>query len=140
MTRSFLSLALVAALTGCGSDATDRADAPAAAPAPGEPTQVTGILEEGDETLGSGEYVDSYTMTADEGQFILVDVATGNFDPYVMIVSPSGEQTDVDDSESGDTSSTEATVFTTEAGEYTVMVTSYAPGETGVYNLTYSVE
>ncbi len=145
MTTRATLLALLA-LTACG----DASDAPAAAATdtaavaeeapPASPEKVyTGTLEAGDDTLESGEYLDSYEVIAREGQWIRAQILSGDFDPYFLVLSPTGEQTDIDDSTTGNTSMTKAILEATEAGEWTIVVTSYAPGESGDYELTYEV-
>lgn len=133
-------------LTACG-DASD--DAPPPAPdgsaetavddAGPEVTRHSGTLEEGDETLQSGEYLEQFEVVARSGQWIRAEVVSGDFDPYFLILSPSGDQTDVDDSTEGNRSMTEAVVTVQEGGEWTVVVTSYEPGETGDFDLTIEV-
>jgi hypothetical protein len=145
-----LPLLLVAALAlpACGdsSDATaalapggDTADGLGGAPDGPEVTRHSGSLEGGDETLQTGEYLERFEVVARSGQWIRAEVVSGDFDPYFLILSPSGEQTDVDDSTEGNTSMTEAVVDVAEGGEWTVVVTSYEPGETGDFELSIEV-
>ncbi|WP_412063160.1 hypothetical protein [Rubrivirga sp. IMCC45206] len=136
------------ALTACG-DAADAPEAvapetatvaPDAAPATAAPERVyTGTLQDGDDTLVSGEFLDPYEVIAREGQWIRAQVLSGDFDPYLMVLSPTGDQTEVDDSAAGNTSMTKAVLEATEAGKWTIVVTSFAPGETGDYELTFDV-
>ena len=98
-----------------------------------------GRLERGDDTLQSGEYADAYTFAGNLGQRAVVDLRSGDFDPYVFIRTPSGEQLDNDDFE-GDASRSLLSLDLTESGEYRVTVTSYEKGETGGYTLSIDVE
>ena len=107
--------------------------------APAGPVSEDGALEVGDMTLTSGEYQDSYTVRANEGQWIDVDVRADGFDPYLIIKTPSGTQSDMDDSVQGDTTATTMVLKAQESGEHTIVVTSFAPGETGSYKLRYEV-
>lgn len=141
--RTILLAALSATLIACGGDA-DAPDAVAAdgigeAADPVAPMldETSGTLVEGDETLQSGEYMDSYNVLAREGQWIRAEVVSGDFDPYIMVISPTGIQTDVDDSAENNTSMTKAILEANEGGEWTVIVTSYEPGESGAYDLSY---
>ena len=111
----------------------------ACAPGPTGPTTESGALEDGDMTLSSGEFFDPFTVRVSEGQWISVEVTAEGFDPYLIVRSPSGPQSDTDDSETGNTASTQSVVQATEAGRWDVIVTSYAPGETGSYTVTYEV-
>jgi hypothetical protein len=97
-----------------------------------------GRLEKGDDTLSSGEYSDAFTFTATPGQRAIIDLRSGDFDPYVFARAPSGEQFDNDDFE-GDASRSLLSLDLTESGEYRVTVTSYKKGETGGYTLSMDV-
>lgn len=139
--RALLPLALAFTLTACGSDADTTAEsadslAPVAELAP-TLEETSGTLIEGDDTLESGEFMDSFNVLAREGQWIKAEVVSGDFDPYIMVISPTGVQTDVDDSALLNTSMTKAVLEATEGGEWTVIVTSYEPGESGSYDLSY---
>ncbi|HYC69475.1 pre-peptidase C-terminal domain-containing protein [Brevundimonas sp.] len=97
---------------------------------------VSGALAGGDDTLDSGEYVDTYRFTGRRGQRVAVDLTSSAFDAYTMLITPSGEQFDNDDGEDGTNSRQELVL--PEDGEYRVRLTSYRPGETGSYR--FSVE
>ena len=97
-----------------------------------------GRLAAGDETLTSGEYTDEYTVEGRPGQVLVVDLRATDFDPYLIIAQPDGEQLENDDFEGDQTRSQIATTLAA-AGMYRVVVTSYAPGETGAYDLTISL-
>ena len=99
----------------------------------------SGSLAPGDQQLQSGEYQDSYFFTAQPGQSIVVDLTSDQFDPYLILKPPQGEQLDNDDWE-GSLSQSRIETTATSAGEYEVVVTSFAVGETGSYNLQYGVE
>jgi hypothetical protein len=100
--------------------------------------QHRGRLEKGDDTLPSGEYTDAYTFTGSTGQRAVIDLRSDDFDPYVFVRAPGGEQFDNDDFE-GDASRSLLSLDLTESGEYRVTVTSYAKGETGGYSLAMDV-
>lgn len=95
----------------------------------------TGALARGDGRLDSGEYVDRYTFRGRRGQRVAIDLSSREFDTYVILVPPSGNQQDNDDR--GEGSSTDSRIETAlaEDGEYQLLVTSYRPGETGNYRL-----
>lgn len=98
----------------------------------------TGRLAAGDGTLNSGEYRDEYRVEAAVGQRVSATVTSGDFDTYVLLISPSGEQAENDDCTDGDTGRSCATFTADVAGAIRVLVTSYAVGETGDYTLTLS--
>lgn len=95
---------------------------------------VAGSLAAGDETLDSGEYVDTWRFTGRRGERVSVELTSSAFDAYTMLTTPSGEQFDNDDGDDG-TDSRQQLVLP-EDGEYEVRVTSYRPGETGSYRFT----
>lgn len=111
-----------------------RADAPS-----GQGDVRRGRLERGDDTLPTGEYSDDYTFLGERGQRAVVDLRSGDFDPYILVRSPSGEQFDNDDFE-GDASRSLLSLDLTETGEYRVTVTSYKSGETGGYTLLIDLD
>jgi|GEM_PF-193905 len=94
--------------------------------------QYAGRLESGDETLSSGEFIDTYTFTGSPGQRVSIDLSSDDFDTYVILAAPSGEQEENDDA---DGSNSQLVVDLTEQGTYEVWVTSYSEGETGSYRL-----
>ena len=95
---------------------------------------VGGSLGSGDDTLGSGEYVDHYRFVGRRGQRVAVELTSSAFDAYTILRTPSGEQIENDDGEDG-TDSRLDTVLAQD-GEYVVDVTSFAAGETGSYRFS----
>lgn len=95
---------------------------------------VGGQLQRGDETLDSGEYVDTYRFQGTRGTRVAVELTSSAFDAYTILTTPSGEQIDNDDGEDG-TNSRLDTVLS-ETGEYQVQVTSFAAAETGSYRFS----
>ncbi len=91
-----------------------------------------GTLGPGDAQLESGEYRDSYEFQWTAGQRVQID-CTGDFDNYLILRRPSGSQ-----AENDDTNGLNAQVIETltETGTYTVIVTTYSPGQGGSYTLT----
>jgi hypothetical protein len=107
-------------------------------PAPGAPRPPsflhTGTLAAGDKQLESQEYFDEYTIQAGPGDEIIAVVTSIDFDPYLILMPPVGDQIDNDDfADSPDVSLIEIPVD--EAGAYRIRVTSYAAGQTGEYAL-----
>jgi len=94
-----------------------------------------GMLVEGDETLVTGEFRDSYTIDCSRGEKIVLDLQSSEFDPYLMVFSPGGGQYENDDHE-GDANRSLLSLDPTEEGTYTIYVTSYDAGETGNYDLS----
>jgi Caspase domain len=98
-----------------------------------------GELGPGDDTLPEGEYADIYKLDGHVGDVLVLDLTSSDFDTYVVLVDPNGEQQDNDDYE-GDARRSMLGVELESDGEYTVVVTSYAASETGAYRLEISQE
>lgn len=98
-----------------------------------------GRLQEGDETLDSGEFVDSYTVNLAQGEILDVLLVSADFDPYVIIRDPNGSQYDSDDLEIG-LNPAGMRLPAKFGGNYEVLVTSSAPGESGQYYLSIGRE
>ncbi len=99
----------------------------------------SGRLESADETLSSGEYADYYEFQGHAGERVVVDLRSNDFDPYLIVRTPSGEQLDNDDHE-GDASRSLLSLTLTEGGEFGITVTSYQVGETGGYDLQIATD
>jgi hypothetical protein len=95
-------------------------------------------LAAGDATLTSGEYMDEFTFEGRSGQEAVIDLRSSDFDPYLIVSTPNGEQFDNDDYE-GDTSRSLISLVLEESGTYEVLVTSYEAGESGGYTLQMEV-
>lgn len=99
-----------------------------------------GVLESGDEVLGeTGEYLDSYFFEGTANQTAVFDLRSAEFDTYLIILGPDGEQFENDDYE-GDMSRSLVSTVLESNGTYEVMVTSYDVGETGSYTLEINTE
>ncbi len=101
----------------------------------GIPTSVSGVLGQGDNTLRSGEFVDQYRFYGYEGQYVSAILTSQAFDPFLIAVTPTGEEIRVDDFE-GSTTETRIEDELPVEGWYELMVTSYSAGESGPYSLT----
>lgn len=97
---------------------------------------VNGRLAPGDRQLDSGEYADSYSFIGRRGQRITIDAISDDFDSYLILRGPGGQQVDNDDGPNG--LNAQISEVLQEDGEYTVQVTSYAAGETGRYSVSLS--
>ena len=93
-----------------------------------------GTLTADDETLSTGEHFDAYEFAGVRGQHVRFDLRSNDFDTYLMVVPPKGEQIENDDAESTSHSTIDADL--TVGGTYRVIVTSYETGELGDYLLT----
>lgn len=91
----------------------------------------SGTLASGDATRDGGQYVDTYEFEGRESQRVTVTM-TGDFDTYLLVQSPSGEQLVNDDFAPG---TSQLDLLLGEAGTWTVMASAYGGGESGDYTL-----
>ncbi len=92
-----------------------------------------GRLRRNDEQLGSGEFYDRYTFTGSAGDGVTIAMESSDVDTYLILRGPGDFALDNDDGGGGTNSMLEATL--PQNGTYTVLATTYAPGETGSYLL-----
>lgn len=96
---------------------------------------IGGALTGTDPRLPSGQYHDAYTLSLETpGQRVLLVLHASDFDPYLMLQSPSGEVTHNDDYE-GSLSFSLIEHTVAEPGTWTVYVTTSSEGATGSYGL-----
>ena len=95
----------------------------------------SGRLEAGDSELTSGEYNDEYRVQGRAGEQLVLDLHSSDFDPYLILIQPDGEQVENDDHE-GDLTRSMITTTLPADGSYRVLVTTYELGSTGAYDLT----
>lgn len=107
-----------------------------APPSAGERVE-TGTLAQGDRTLSSGEFTDVFTRTFTPRSAVQIRLDSTDFDPYLIVRTPSGTQEDNDDYQAPALNSG-IDIPVAEPGTYTITVTSYRPGETGNYTLRTS--
>jgi len=93
-----------------------------------------GSLGSGDDTLDDGEYIDTFEFEGRPGQRVTIDLRSEDFDTYLILVDPAGEQEENDDA--ADSTDSLIVADLRESGTYRVAVTSYDAGETGEYQLT----
>ncbi len=102
---------------------------------PGNVRTLTGQLRPGDATLRSGEYADTHYFDWQAGAVIQVDMVSTDFDTYLILKAPSGQQWDNDD-RPGNGLNAGITHTLTESGRWQILATSLSPGMTGDYTLT----
>ena len=98
-----------------------------------------GALQPSDPRLGDGEHVDTYTLDVRAGQTVQADLGSEAFDPYLLLVAPSGTTEAFNDDHEGSQARSQIRATVAESGRYRVLVTSYASGETGAYTLALRV-
>ena len=94
-----------------------------------------GALEAADDTLSTGEYADEFSVRAEAGETVTAVVEAEGFDPWVFLKDAAGRQEDNDDCDGSRSRSCAA--FAADAdGIVRILVTSFAPRETGRYTVT----
>lgn len=101
--------------------------------------QYTGTLSPSDLTLNSGEYFDRYMFFADAGMQVEITLTSTQFDPYLIVDPAAGERIENDDCSQGDVQRSCILFVAEGSGTHQIMVTSYAPGESGAYDLSIRV-
>jgi hypothetical protein len=94
-------------------------------------------LADGDSTYETGELVDSFEYTFEAGQKATVVLSSSEFDSYLVVTSPSGENFVNDDYES-QFGLARVDFDVTESGTYTISATTYEVGEKGAYQVAIS--
>jgi hypothetical protein len=120
------------ALLGEREAVEETAAAPPGTLAIGAP--VTGRLEAGDGQLETGEFIDSFTFLGEADQLVTFTVESDEFDTWLILDGQGLNEQNDDGVGIGLNSRIEITL--PQAGQYTLTVTSYEPGETGSYTLS----
>lgn len=94
-----------------------------------------GRLETGDQTLGSGEFVDYYGFVGRTGDRVTVDLRSSEIDPYLLLQMPGDQPQAENDDWEGATDHARLEQTLPADGMYQVLVTTYRPGESGSYEL-----
>ncbi|MGC9453629.1 MAG: hypothetical protein ACP5HU_02085 [Phycisphaerae bacterium] len=113
----------------------DALEAPPEAGVEATLLEETGSLDSDCEKLPGGEFFQRHTFRVRSGQPVRVVMSSDEFDTYILLQSPSGRHWENDDWQ-GRSDMSRLDLVTTEPGEWTVITTSYAAGETGDYDLT----
>jgi len=95
--------------------------------------EVSGMLGSTDLRTSSGMVVQAYELQGTRGQPFSIDVASTDFDAYLMLLGP-GYTEPLTDDDSGGACNARLTVFLPDDGPFRVLVGSLA-GEVGAYTL-----
>ncbi len=98
---------------------------------------VRGHLGAADISRGN-RYLDRYTFEAELHQVVRLELSSGSFDAFLELVAPDGSVVEDDDSLGGYNALLQSVC--TEAGPYTVRVTSAGEWEAGSYELAFTGE
>jgi hypothetical protein len=101
----------------------------------GEAAPISGTLAEGDQVRDDDSWYDGWSLDVEEGDHIVIVLASPDFDTYLTLVSPSGRTFNNDDDGEGGTDS-RLDIVADEAGRWTVVANTLNPGDTGAYRLS----
>lgn len=79
-------------------------------------------------------YFNAYSFEGSAGQQVVIDMASNEFNPYLILLTPNGVALAQDD-DSGGGGNSQLNVTLPDSGTYIILANSYAPGETGNYLL-----
>ncbi len=96
-----------------------------------------GELAPGDAARGLGEYQDVFDFDGTAGEEVVFDLRSQDFDTYLTVRTPSGEEI-INDDYDGDTSRSLLAMTLEESGAYQIAVSSFFSDETGPYSLAIS--
>lgn len=106
---------------------------------PAAAQEFSGTLDEGDTTRDNGAYYEEHSFDAAEGDEVRVrmEAPMEEFDTYLIVVGPTGEEYYNDDFE-GSTSVSQVEFSASAGGSYTVWASAYAAEATGSYTIDIS--
>jgi S1-C subfamily serine protease len=96
---------------------------------------IAGSLNRGDNILPvDNSFFDVYAFEGRAGQRVVIEMASADLDPYLILLAPNGSELAQDDDGGGQSN---ARIVTTlpQSGTYVLLANSRQPGETGTYRL-----
>jgi hypothetical protein len=102
----------------------------------GLPAPLRGALAQSDSRDNAGRFTDSMNVALPAGQSLRILLNSTAFDTMISVRTPSGQSIDNDDITQENRNSAVEIPFV-EGGNYQVTVTSYRPGDTGDYVLSF---
>lgn len=103
------------------------------------PTLVEGVFSAASDTLTGGEYKHVVEVEAQAGEHVIAVMTSDDVDPYLIVRSPTGAQTENDDCTPGDRTRACVDWTADTTGTFRVIATTYARGETGAFGLAAGV-
>lgn len=97
--------------------------------------QITGTLSRNDIPTGQGGFAKDYKVQFNNGEQVVIDLVSDQFDTIVMLLSAEGKT--IAENDDGPDGSTNSLLFAriTESGTYTVRVRAFGETRGGVFNL-----
>ncbi|MEM7771505.1 MAG: pre-peptidase C-terminal domain-containing protein [Cyanobacteria bacterium P01_E01_bin.6] len=100
-----------------------------------ESDEITDTLTDKDIPTGFGGFARDYTVTLEEGDYLVVDLVSDEFDTIITMLAPDGST--FGENDDGPDGTTNSMLFAriSDSGEYILRVTPYAGQGTGQFNL-----
>ncbi|MGF1497576.1 MAG: peptidase [Elainellaceae cyanobacterium] len=100
-----------------------------------ESDEVTDVLSEKDIPTGFGGFARDYVINLEEGDYIVIDLVSDEFDTIITLLAPDGST--FGENDDGPDGTTNSMLFAriTESGRYIMRVTPYAGQGSGTFNL-----
>ncbi len=97
-----------------------------------------GTLSSGDAVLDDGSLYDQYSFLGSTGQPIIIYLESQDFDPYLILLDPTGRRISENDDISRTNRNSRLVITLPSEGTYTVVANSYEAGKVGLYKLQIS--
>jgi hypothetical protein len=94
-----------------------------------------GTLSSGDAVLDDGSFYDQYMFLGSSGQPIVIYLESQDFDPYLILLDPTGRRISENDDISRTNRNSRLVITLPSEGTYTVVANSYEAGKVGIYRL-----
>ncbi|MBF2079823.1 MAG: PPC domain-containing protein [Synechococcales cyanobacterium T60_A2020_003] len=100
---------------------------------------VEGVLEDGDNTIPmDGSLYDDHTFDGNAGTQVTITLESDEFDPYLLVFTPTGELLDQNDDVSEGDLTAQLVLTLPSSGTYTVLANAFDATGRGQYTLTVS--
>lgn len=99
---------------------------------------ITGQLSRESQVWWDGSYYNSHAFTGEAGQAVTIDLASSDFDTYLILIGPNGQRL-IHDDDGGEGTNSRINVILPMTGTYQVLANSYLPAATGTYQLIWSL-
>lgn len=141
MFRLYLSHSVLLLACLCGSiafpswaTAQDPAVIESATDAENAELNITGVLDRNSNVLADdNSYYNAHTFAGQAGEFVIIDLASSDFDTFLILLDPQGNRIATNDD--GDGTNSRIAIALPTTGTYTVWANSYVAGATGSYTI-----
>lgn len=99
---------------------------------------ITGTFDAKDSRLPDQSYFERWTLSATEGQRLIITMSSSDFDSYAIVARASGNEVEYlfQDDDSGGGSDAQIVFVVPATGEYMIIANSRGPAATGSYSLS----